>query len=66
MTPEEHLLRWLISLKPERARHIIRALCDADAIDMARLVVTAQQHKGETKVAALLNVLTATMLGDDT
>jgi len=64
MTPEEHLLRWLASLKGEEAQAIIRSLCAEDHIDMPRVVMTARRLSNDAVVGPFMNTLAAALIGE--
>ena len=64
MTPEEHLLRWLVSLNRENAVRAIQALSKSGSVNVARLVTEAQKHKTDPHISPVLNVITVSLLGN--
>lgn len=64
MNPEEHLLRWLVSLKHDDAIHAIQALSKCGALDVARLVTEAQHHKNDPHISPSINMIVESLLGN--
>jgi len=64
MTPEEHLLRWLVTLKHKDAVHAVQALSKCGALSVARLVAEAQHHTNDPHFKPALTTIVESMLGN--
>lgn len=64
ITPEGHLIRWLVSLKHDAAVRAIQALTKSETLNLARLVTEARRHQNNPQVRPSVNLILESLLGN--